>query len=646
MAVGPRYRTKLPDAQFWRDMIPCQAACPVHTDSGRYVQLIAQGELKEAFLTARSPNPLASVCGRVCAAPCEDQCRRGKIDSPVAIRALKRFVCERFGTESVAPKTRDALLGGASDAGSKWAWHLPELIKQSSHGSGRKVAIIGGGPAGLACAHDLAIMGYRPTIFEASSRPGGMMIHGIPSFRLGRELLEAEIQSILDLGVELKLDSPLGQDFGLAALRDSGHEAFFLSIGTQGGRDLPVEGATLDGVIKAIEFLININRGYRVELGRRVAVIGGGFVAFDAARAALRISTTQTQEANDASVITALDAARAALRSGVEHVQVISLESFDEMPVLRTAQGKEEFEEAKQEGIVFRPQRGARRFVGQDGRVAAIDLMGVKRTYDDDGRFNPVYDPDITESIEIDSVILAIGQKADLSFLKAEDGIRVTPQGTIEVDKVTLATSAPGVYAGGDVAFGPRNLIEAIANGKRAALSIDEYLKHCGTPIEMHMCFSQLSTRSFSNYPNYDVLHRSAPPSIPLDRRTGITEVELNYPESSAREQAERCLRCHIQTIYDSAKCVLCGRCVDVCPEGSLKLISADQIAAEGFDIESIKIEVELGSGDLASAMIKDDEKCIRCGLCATRCPTNAMTLEVLFYEDRMAEAQVTTVAD
>jgi formate dehydrogenase (NADP+) beta subunit len=299
-------------------------------------------------------------------------------------------------------------------------------------------------------------MGYRPTVFEASATIGGMMILGIPEFRLNRELLQREIQTILDLGVDIKLNTPLRQELGINELRQQGFESVFLAIGTQQGRDVQVDGSNLDGIVKAVDFLLNVNRGYKVTIGRRVVVIGGGFVAFDAARAALR--TAAAVPATEGTLHTALDAARAALRAGVEEVRIVSLESFAEMPVLRSQQGHEEFEEAQREGIVFQPQRAMRRFLGEGGHVKAIELIGVSRTYDENGRFAPVYDPEIQETIEADLAILAIGQRADFSFLKPENGVTLTAQGTVKVDPATLATSCPGIFAGGDAAFGPRNL--------------------------------------------------------------------------------------------------------------------------------------------------------------------------------------------
>lgn len=653
MADGPKYRTIIPDIGFWQNLVPCQMACPVRTDAGRYVRLIAAGDYRNSYLTARSPNPFASVCGRVCAAPCEDRCRRGAIDAPVAIRALKRSVCEKCGVESLAPDTQDELLSGAAaEPGNKFPWHLPIMTEdRKAVARGQTVAVVGAGPAGLACAHDLAIIGYRVTVFEASEIAGGMMYHGIPEFRLPRSIIDKEISKIRGLGVEFRFRTPLNAGFGLKQLRDLGYEAVFLAIGTQRGRDLAVEGAELDGVIKAIDFLLNINHVYRVELGRKVLVIGGGLVAFDAARMALRSALAlqgvsvpvepAVAESSGSTTPAALDAARAAVRAGVPDVRMISLESFAEMPALRTAQGTEEFEEARREGVIFQPQRGARRIIGENGRVRAVELIGVTRTYDENGRFSPVYDDTITETLDADTVILAVGQQADLSFLTPEDGIELTPQKTIRVDPETLATSASWVFAGGDVAFGPRTLIEGIANGKRAALSIDGYLRGVkGAPV-VQLLVQKFPTREFDRPVPYLKFAREAPPTTSLNRRTGISEVESGYSATEAWRQAERCLHCHIQTIYDVEKCVLCNRCVDICPEYCLRLVP----------IEDMEVAPEVKSALLAhygfegveenglSVMLKDEEKCIRCGLCAIRCPTDAMTMELFFYEESEALA-------
>src|SRR5262245_29519000 len=373
---------RLPDLEHWRAQVKCQTACPVSTDAGRYVQLIAEHRDESAYLVARAPNPFASVCGRVCAAPCEDACRRGPIDAPVSIRALKRYVTEQFGVESIRPDTQDALRRGEITEGNRYASHFPIALEPiATNGSRPKVAVIGAGPAGLSAAHDLALIGYAVTVFEAGSEPGGMLRYGIPEYRLPRTLLRSEIAKIEALGVSIKFDTPLTPAFGLAALSSQGFKSVFLSVGVSRGRDLQVAGVELDGVVKAVDYLINVNRGFRMDLGRRAVVIGGGFVAFDAARTALRAGrddeAVAAQGAADARAKEALDSARAAIRGGATEVTIVSLENFDEMPVLRTTQGHEEFEEAHMEGVRFVTRRGPMAFDG-NGRLKAVVLRSVK----------------------------------------------------------------------------------------------------------------------------------------------------------------------------------------------------------------------------------------------------------------------------
>jgi NADPH-dependent glutamate synthase beta subunit-like oxidoreductase len=636
-------RTALPDLAHWKAQVKCQAGCPVATDAGRYVQLIADGRLEDAFLVARAPNPLASVCGRVCAAPCEDACRRRSIDAPIAIRALKRFVTEQYGVESMRPDTQARLLDADTGEGNRYAGHLPLPFHRTPpsppRGPLRRVAVIGSGPAGLAAAHDLALLGYGVTIFEAAAEPGGMMRFGIPEYRLPRALLRAEIDRVLALGAELRLNTALTAGFGLAALRAQGFDAVFLSVGVSRGRDLQVPGVELDGVVKAVDYLLNVNRGFRMDLGRRVVVIGGGFVAFDAARTALRAGLEAEAAADlaetDARVKEALDSARAAIRGGAAEVTVVSLEDFAEMPVLRTTQGHEEFEEAKREGVRFVTRRGPRQFLGT-GRLSHVELRGVASVFDQAGRFAPVYDESVVDLLEADACILAIGQKADLSFLSDADGVAVSPGGTIVIDPATLATSAPGVYAGGDVAFGPRNLIDAVANGKRAARSIHEYLAGADARLDTHLEIETLVTSRYRMAAGFERFDRAAPPTLDIGRRTGITEVETGYGAEAAHTQAARCLVCHVQTIYDPERCVLCNRCVDVCPEYCLSFVPFDTLDLDPAERAALEARADNPGFPLA-ALIKDDERCIRCGLCAIRCPTGAITMERFTITERWA---------
>ncbi len=638
---------RVPELEHWKAQVKCQAGCPVATDAGRYVQLIADGRDEEAFLVARAPNPFASVCGRVCAAPCEDACRRGRIDAPISIRALKRYVTEQYGVESIRPDTQERLLDVGIDEGNRYPGHLP--VHRSGPLAARDssappaVAVVGAGPAGLAAAHDLALLGYRVTVFEAAAEPGGMMRFGIPEYRLPRSLLRAEIDRITALGVELCLSTPVTAQFGLEALRARGYQAVFLSVGVSRGRDLQVPGVQLDGVVKAVDYLLNVNRGFRLDLGRRVVVIGGGFVAFDAARTALRVARegdVDTARAElgaetDARVQEALDSARAALRGGATEVLIASLENFDEMPVLRTTQGHEELEEAHREGVRFLTRRGPRRFLGAD-RLTGLELRAVRSVFDASGRFAPVYDDEDVITVEADGCILAIGQQADLSFLAPADHVELTPGGTLRVDPKTLATSAPGVFAGGDAAFGPRNLVEAVANGKRAARSIHEYLAGDAAHIESQLDIEKIPTFRYRMIAGFEKLDRAAPPTLDVGRRTGIAEVETGYDPAAARAQAARCLVCHVQTIYDPERCVLCNRCVDVCPEYCLAIVPFESLDLDPDTRTVLAARAEADGLPLA-AMIKDDERCIRCGLCALRCPTDAMTMERFTVTERWA---------
>jgi ferredoxin len=402
-----------------------------------------------------------------------------------------------------------------------------------------------------------------------------------------------------------------------------------------------VPGVELDGVVKAVDYLLNVNRGYRVQLGRRVVVIGGGFVAFDAARTALREAapTAERERAelaaeSDARVKEAFDSARSALRAGAREVTVVSLENFDEMPVLRTTQGHEEFEEARREGIRFLTRRGPLRFTGR-GRLSAVELRAVHSVFDANGRFAPVYDEADVMTVDADACVLAIGQRADLAFLTPGDGVALTPAGTIHVDPATMATSAPGIFAGGDVAFGPRNLIEAVANGKRAALSIHEYLERGASRIESRLDIEKIPSSRYRMIAGFERFDRAAPPTLDLGRRTGIAEVETGYGEADAVAQAARCLVCHVQTIYDPELCVLCNRCVDICPEHCLAIVPFEALEIDAATRASLEARAGRDGLPLA-AMVKDDDRCIRCGLCAVRCPTDAMTMEKFSITERL----------
>ena len=682
MDPAATYHVAIPDYGYWRKQIKCQDACPVHTDARGYVTAVADGDPERAYIIAREPNPFASICGRVCAAPCEAACRRGDIDAPIAIRALKRFVTERYGVEAPlrAGRDRPAVeatgLGLVEAAGAvreirnaEDATGLRRLGRLPHPGKGVRVAVVGSGVSGLTCAHDLALLGYRVTVFEKQAVPGGMLMLGVPEYRLPRDLVRAEIQAVLALGVELRTNAAIGRDFALADLRAQGYAAVFLAIGCHKGRGLPIEGTELDGVFRAVEFLLNVNLGFKVDLGQRVIVVGGGDVAMDAARTAAR-------EVAEAEVLTALDAARAALRqpqvdpvaamreamdvareavrTGAREVQVVCLESWEEMPAQRF-----EIEEGLAEGLTIHPRLGPKRLVGRDGKVAGLETIRVSRVFDEQRRFNPQFIEGTEQVLAADSVILAIGQAADLGFLTPADGVAVTPRGTITVDPETLASTAPGVYAGGDVAFGPRIFIEGVANGHRAARSIHEYLSGQRLApstrtewIRLDHAGQMLRGRTRNGpplprvYPGYRARSRREPPGLSIDRRIGIAEVELRYPEEEAEAQARRCVRCGIHTIFDGTKCILCGGCVDVCPEYCLRMVPISQITGDravatlvqaitGFPLSPTPGPIATATGTATGTiMIMDATRCIRCALCALRCPTGAISMETFRYAE------------
>ncbi len=603
----------------WLDSnFPCMSGCPVRTEAGRYVALIDEGRYREAYHIARRPNPFASICGRVCAAPCESVCRRGKIDQPIAIRALKRFVTERFGVESMIDLEK-----------------LKQVFGDTVKRNGMKVAVIGGGPSGLSCAHDLALLGYEVTVFEAQSVAGGMLRLGIPEYRLPRELIRLEINAILSLGVELKLNSAIGRDFTLSDLREQGYQAVYVAIGAHRSRDLRIEGIELDGVLRAVDFLLNVNLGYRVELGSKVVVIGGGNVAIDVARTAARQGKADMGHVTE--VAEALDVARSAVRFGAKEVHMVCLEDWTEMPAT-----KEEIEEAREERVQIHTRKGPGRIVGTQGKVTGLQTVDCTSVFDSAGKFNPVFAPGSEQVLEADTIIMAIGQTSDLTWVRPGDGIDLSPRNTIIVDPVTLATTAPGVFAGGDVSFGPRNAIDAIANGKKAAQSIHQFLTNTsGTSVELHFRERAVEivvadTSQFKRPWQYEQRKRIPIPSLPIDRRIGVAQIELGYNEEQAQREASRCLHCWENTVFNirgedtGSECILCGGCVDICPESCIDLVALDRVEAGAGELyEEYDIVVKGETVDLiGSVMIKDEDLCIRCGLCAKRCPVGCITME------------------
>jgi NADPH-dependent glutamate synthase beta subunit-like oxidoreductase len=412
------------------------------------------------------------------------------------------------------------------------------------------------------------------------------------------------------MGVDVRYGTRLGTDVSLSELRER-HDGVMLALGATLGRGIDVPGADADGVLRAIEFLLNVNQGFQVDIGERVVVIGGGNVAMDAARTALRAAAygqpaevgVELPEGVD-DLAEAVDAARSAVRIGAKQVTVVSLESPEEMPAASF-----EIEEAKKEGIRFVHRRGPQRIEVSDGDATGLTVVPVLSVFDEQGRFAPTFDLSVEETFDADTVILAIGQAIDVDALGNGSGPAITPRRTIDVDRDTLATSLPNVWAAGDAAFGPRNLIDAIAEGRRVA---DGMHKAFGGDDDARESGALLELKNFHRLTDlYDRIPRQEIPSLPTDRRIGLAEVETGYTQDEARREAQRCLRCFSNIQLDVDKCVLCGLCVDVCP----------------FDLISMVPAADFDAGGAGTALLLDEEMCIRCGLCIERCPTDALSM-------------------
>jgi NADPH-dependent glutamate synthase beta subunit-like oxidoreductase len=624
-----KLNVQVPGENYHQGLISCQVACPVHTDARGYVRAIAEGRFEEAYLIARGPNPFASICGRICGAPCEAACRRGKVprvdddgcfvanDRPVAIRALKRFACEQAGPEArataeVLKAVQSFIPPVAADAEEIAALLNSCLNGRIIKAANERIAIIGAGPAGLAAAHDLALLGFAPVVFEIEPVAAGMLAIGVPAYRLPRELIQKEVAVIEALGVEIRCGVTIGKDISFADLRRD-FAAVLIAVGAKASRNLGLPGENGPRVYGGVDLLRAVSLGEPFDIGREVVVIGGGNVAYDVARTVVRQI--------------AYDTARTAARlAGTTHVHLVSLESLEEMPADTV-----EIVEGDEEGVERHNGWGPLEILRDGaGKITGVRFRKCTRVYDADRKFSPQYDDQITEVIHCDTVLLSVGQAPALKFL--EDGgadIEMMRPGWPKVDSARLTTTGKGVFVAGDLAHGTRLLIDAVASGKAAARSIYQFVT--GRALTADSVSAHNILEHYRRERGYESLRRTAIPVIHSEERLHDPEVvvETGYTRAEAMREASRCLDCGVTPVFDGERCVLCGGCADVCPTECLKLISLDRLLLNG-DLTAA-IEHSLGTdADLKenSAILKDEDRCIRCALCAQRCPADAISME------------------
>lgn len=546
---------------------PCRTACPAHVNVQGYVSLIQRGKFKEAVELIRKDMPFPAICGRVCFSPCEDACARLNLDQAVAIRALKRIVADiereqgRVKPEPI-PKTRT-----------------------------EKVAIIGAGPAGLAAAYDLAKLGYPVTVFERMLEPGGMMFYAIPSFRLEKFVVANEIAYIKDIGVEIKTGMEFGKDVTLERLRNEGYEAVFISIGTQVSRRMNVPGEDLEGVVRGLKFLRAFSLGQHIDVGEKVAVIGGGNSAIDAARTAKRL--------------------------GAEKVMVLYRRTRNEMPAL-----PHEVEAAEKEGIAFHFLVSPKRIIGENGKVKAVECLRMRLGEpDSSGRRRPIPISFSEHQYEVDLVIPAIGQIPEGSCVPNEFLDEEAKAALIPVDPVTMKTRIPGVFAGGDIVSGRASIIQAVGAGKQAAVSIHRYL----TGQDLKAGREEAEETTWVK--DWEILKKkSRRYEAPTEKtRLSFEEAErfLKETKRKAMFEAFRCIGCgpcseclagidlceEDKAVVDESRCTGCNTCAIVCPVGAIE-----------------KNEEEI-------AQVNED-LCKGCGICAARCPERAIAMKQLTDEN------------
>jgi len=522
---------------------PCKAACPTHISVQGYVALIAAGKYKEALKLIKKDNPFPIVCGRVCNHPCETACMRGKVEEPIDIMHLKRFVADL----DLKDETR--------------------FIPEKKESKGKKIAVVGAGPAGLTCAYYLAAEGYDVEVFESLPVAGGWLAVGIPEYRLPKDVLRAEIKVIEDLGVKIHLNTAVGKDIPFAKLQ-SDFDAVFIGCGTVNSSKLNIPGEDLQGVIHGVDYLKRVNLGEKVFLGDKVAVVGGGNVA--------------------------MDAVRTAIRTGSKDVFILYRRSRAEMPA-----SPEEIEEALEEGIKMEFLVAPKRVVGENGKVTGVECTRMELGEPDaSGRRRPVEIKGSEFIVPCDALIPAIGQEADLDFVPKESGISINKWKNFEVDPVTFATTTPGVFAGGDVVTGPATVVKAVYAGKEAAVSIDRYLRGEDVAAGRAKDWTKGLADKADVSKVAKVPRRKYPHMKPEDRRTNFQEVGIGFTEEEAVAEAKRCLACGI--------CSECYQCVEACIAGAINHDDTFEeetievgavIAAPGFEVFDARLRGEYGFG-------------------------------------------------
>ncbi|OZV11467.1 pyridine nucleotide-disulfide oxidoreductase [Tissierella sp. P1] len=509
---------------------PCKTQCPAHISIQGYIKLASQGKYKEALELIKNENPFPAVCGRICPRKCESVCTRGDIDDPVAIDDIKKFIAE----QDLNKENR----------------YIPKV----KHNYGKKIAVIGAGPSGLSCAYYLAIDGYKVTVFEKQQALGGMLTLGIPSYRLEKNVVNAEIDILKELGVEFKTGIEVGEDISLKELRQQGYKAFYLAIGAQSGRKLGIEGEEGEGVITGVDFLRDVNLGREVKLEGNVVVIGGGNVAIDVARTATRV--------------------------GASKVDMFCLESREEMPAL-----DEEVDEAMSEDIVINNSWGPKRIVTENGRVVAIEFRKCTSVFDENKRFNPKYDENNTITVKADHILLSIGQGIEWGNLLEGSKIELNPNKTIKADSFTLQTAESDVFAGGDAMTGPKFAIDAIALGKEAAISIHRFVQPgqslvLGRDRRAYHALDKdnLILEGYDNAPRQRTAHVDG-----AKAKTSFNDLRETLTEEQVKKETERCLSCGATTI-DEYTCIGCGACTTRCKFDAISLIRK-------YDEENVSFE-------------------------------------------------------